>query len=355
MLRSKAPDLRVALWWAEANTHLQGFRGLAEGVRRISGLWSQLIKNAGKDNDSDEDPPAIAADALETYLLQVPLADAHFTFTTVINSRCDPELESEIRVEAAKEPGRWGEVLAQLQAVEAEMVEFQASIPHGNRVAEAFWQLRRTLADMRQTMSAWATPESEPGATPPDAAPQPAPAKEPEYAIHLWIEGVSGESADARHKEWIVGVAYRQSLQRPTAADEGRQPTFEIEKNLDRASPALYLAVHIGRVFGKVIVEVCRGTEQSERFLRIEMNDAVVTEVRQTAAASSGCSRPTETLVFEYQRIQWTYTKLRQPDALREGNTSSAWTRNLAGSEPKVRSRASGGSISQKSDQPQRC
>ena len=168
---------------------------------------------------------------------------------------------------------------------------------------------------------------------------QPEPAKEPEYAIHLFIEGVPGESAASHHKEWIVALAYRQSLHRPTAANEAPQATFEIEKNLDRASPALYHAVYVGRLFGKVIVEVCRDTEQSERFLRIEMGDAVITEVRQTAAASSGSSRPREAVVFEYQRIQWTYTKLRQPDALREGHTSSSWTRTKAGSEPKPRTR----------------
>jgi type VI secretion system Hcp family effector len=170
-------------------------------------------------------------------------------------------------------------------------------------------------------------PES---AEPTDSAPQPPPPpKEPGYAIHLWIEGLSGESATPHHKGWIVALAYRQSLHRPTAANEALQPTFEIEKNLDRASPSLYHSVHIGRVFAKVIIDVCRDTEKSERFLRIEMGDAAITELRQSAVASAESSRPVETVVFEYQRIQWTYTKLRQPDAVREGHSSSSWTRTV--------------------------
>jgi type VI secretion system secreted protein Hcp len=185
------------------------------------------------------------------------------------------------------------------------------------------------------------TPEAAAAKPPdPDQARQSVAAKEPEYAIHLWIEGLSGESAAAHHKEWIVALAYRQSLHRPTVANETLQPTFEIEKNLDRASPTLYHAVHIGRVFGKVVIEVCRDTEQSERFLRIEMSDAVITEVRQMAAAFSGSSRPVEAVVFEYQRIQWTYTKLRQPDAQREGHSSSSWTRTIVAPESKPRARA---------------
>ena len=170
-------------------------------------------------------------------------------------------------------------------------------------------------------------------------APQSVPAKEPEYAIHLWIEGLPGESASAHHKGWIVALAYRQSLHRPTSVNEGLPPAFEIEKHLDRSSPGLYHAVHIGRVFHEVVVEVCRDTERSERFLRIEMRDAVITEVRQTAAASSGSSRPVEAVVFEYQRIQWTYTKLREPDAQREGHSSSSWTRTNGVPESKSRTR----------------
>ena len=143
------------------------------------------------------------------------------------------------------------------------------------------------------------TPEAAAAKPPdPDQARQSVAAKEPEYAIHLWMEGLSGECAAAHHKEWIVAFAYRAvAAWSGTVANETLQPTFEIEKNLDRASPALYHAVHIGRVFGKVIIEVCRDTERSERFLRIEMSDALITEVRQTAAASSGSSRPIEAVV----------------------------------------------------------
>jgi type VI secretion system Hcp family effector len=168
------------------------------------------------------------------------------------------------------------------------------------------------------------------------------PAKEPEYVIHVWIEGLSGESAAAHHKEWIMALAYRQSLHRQTDANVEFQPTFEIEKNLDRSSPALYHAVHIGRVFPKVIIEVCRDTERSERFLRIEMSNAIITEIRQTASAASGSSRPVEAVILEYQRIQWTYTKLRELDGQREGHSSSSWVRTNISPKSNPLSRADG-------------
>jgi type VI secretion system Hcp family effector len=176
----------------------------------------------------------------------------------------------------------------------------------------------------------------------PAQAQQTGPAKEPGYAIHLWIEGLFGENPAAHHKEWIVALAYRQSMHRQTAVNRALQPTIEIEKNLDRASPSLYHAVHIGRMFDRVIVEVCRDTDRSERFLKIEMSDAVIREIRLYASASSGSSRPVETIILEYQRIQWTYTKLRQQDAQREGHSSSSWTRTVVAPKSKPRSRKDG-------------
>ncbi len=98
-LETKVPDLRVALWWAEAKTNIKGFEGLTESVRRLSGLWVHFAEDDGNEYDGTEDEPrtepvTIAVDALECCLLQAPLDDrpSAFTFTTVINSRRDPDL-----------------------------------------------------------------------------------------------------------------------------------------------------------------------------------------------------------------------------------------------------------------------
>lgn len=143
----------------------------------------------------------------------------------------------------------------------------------------------------------------------------------PAYAIYLRIEGLCGEGGSAHHPDWIVASAYRQRLHKADAT----AGSFEIDKSLDRASPSLYRAVHTGRVFDRVLIEVCRDTGHAERFFEIEMTNSVIAEVRHTGRSGSGGARPVETIVFEYERIQWTYTKLREADGRPEGHSSSTW------------------------------
>jgi type VI secretion system secreted protein Hcp len=336
-LRKVSKDLRVGVLWAAANTNLEGFEGLEEGVRLVSGLWSRYARRHGQDHPDDEDLLPFAVESLEVNLLQVSLAESGFTFTTVINSRTDPELASRIQSEVALYRNLWVRLRSTLNAVDAAIQEFQKTVAQQGRTPPAaFNHLSETVADMRRTFSVWAVPEVGTEARPVEPV-APPPSKEPDYAIHLWIDGVAGENGATHHEGWIEGTAYSQAMRRSTASAESPQETFEIEKKLDRSSPALYDAVHTGRVFARVIVDVCRSTDQAERFLRIEMRDARITQVVQSAVSSSERPRPTETISLEYRRIQWTYSKLRQPDAVREGNTSSAWTQPAVPPESRKR------------------
>jgi type VI protein secretion system component Hcp len=150
--------------------------------------------------------------------------------------------------------------------------------------------------------------ESAAGACPPLS---PLASGESGYSIFLSLEGVAGECAVGDYSGWIQVEEYTQTLCASQA------PRFTIAKRLDRCSPSIYGAVHSGRVFGSVVLEVCWGVKRGGRFLRIEMSDAVILEINQSASTSSGHSRPVETLVLENRRVQWIYTK---PG---EGQTSS--------------------------------
>jgi type VI secretion system Hcp family effector len=328
-LCSVSKDLRVGVLWAAANANVEGFEGLAEGVRLVSGLWSRY---APRDDPDDEDLLPFAVESLEVSLLQVSLAESGLTFTTVINSRSDPELAWQIRSEVARQRNRWISLRSKLNAVDSAIQEFQKIVEQRRGITpSAFEHLSETVADMRRTFSAWAVPEVETDEQPVEVE-APPPSQVSGYSIFLWIDGVAGESLDSNHEGWIEGTGYSQTMGAPTASGESSPETFEIEKELDRASPALYDAVHTGRVFARVMVDVSR----TVRFLRIELRDARITQVVQCAASMTERARPTEKISFEYRRIQWTYSKLG-PDRQREGNTSSAWTPPAATAEARRR------------------
>jgi len=338
ILQSRSKDLEIALWWTEANSRLDGLLGLAESVGLVSGLLSRFTpEDLHFEAAARDDPPRPAesgyshellthvADWLERCLLQIQLDDSRYTLTTLLNARFDKELQSEVLREYPNLYTPW----IDLRTFETALGEFEQVIDKQGGAGGAFSRLKRTLADIRSSSYRWSSHEKQTGTKSDETPPATEKLKDretgPQYDIFFWIEGIPGESTDAQHLGWLDCTAYRQTLRRPEPPAAEPQPGFEIEKNLDRASPALYQAVHSGRIFSTVIVEVCRRGDQPERFLKIEMNDAIITQVQQTASAASNCSRPSEVVLFEYGRIQWTYTKL-QLDGLKEGNTSGAST-----------------------------
>jgi len=67
------------------------------------------------------------------------------------------------------------------------------------------------------TSPQWATPESVSEAPPAKTAPQAVTARNPAMLFICGSRAYPGEGVADHHKGWIVGLAYRQSLQRPTA------------------------------------------------------------------------------------------------------------------------------------------
>jgi type VI secretion system Hcp family effector len=337
ILQSRSKDLEIALWWTEANSRLDGLLGLVEGIQLVSGFLARFTpEDLHFPAVAQDDPPRPAesgyshelltyvADWLERCLLQIQLDDSRYTLTTLLNARLDKELQSEVLGEYPNLYAPW----LDLRTLETALDEFVQVIDNQGGAGGTFSRLKRTLADLRSASYRWS--QEKRAAAKSDEAPAAAEnltdrETGPQYDIFFRIEGIAGESTDAQHLGWLDCTAYRQSLRRSEPPAGEPQPGFEIEKNLDRASPALYQAVHTGRIFPIVIVEVCRRGDQPERFLKIEMSDAIIAQVQQTASAASGSLRPSEVVLFEYSRIQWTYTKL-QVDGLKEGNTSGAWT-----------------------------
>jgi len=64
-LRRKSKDLRIALWWTTADTHLRGFAGLAERIRLLAGLGQWYPYSTPQDENSDEDFLSQVADSLQ--------------------------------------------------------------------------------------------------------------------------------------------------------------------------------------------------------------------------------------------------------------------------------------------------
>lgn len=186
--------------------------------------------------------------------------------------------------------------------------------------------------------------QTTPQSKPPSPTPTPTKAarvKEPslERGIFMWIEGVPGEATDALHEGWIEVLRYDLRIGGPVApyaiGNEGPAfSKFTIVKVMDKASPKLALYVCEGTRIPEVLIELCRGDDESkEPYMRYRLTDVVLTRMTDRASPQLmggntlpmedisllgealpmeevSAPLPMEEVSLVYRTIEWTYFTL---------------------------------------------
>jgi type VI secretion system secreted protein Hcp len=141
--------------------------------------------------------------------------------------------------------------------------------------------------------------------------------------IHLKLDGIKGESTDARHKDeivvdsWTWGVA---NAAPPSGGGGGGagKPSFSdlsFTHRVDRASPLLWKACAAGTTIREAVLSVARGTGSSPDYLQIKLRDVRVTAVALADAAADG-QVPTETVSLAFAKVDYEYRAQRPNGAL---------------------------------------
>jgi type VI secretion system secreted protein Hcp len=148
------------------------------------------------------------------------------------------------------------------------------------------------------------------------AATPPATAATPE--CFLRVDGIPGESADARHRGeieltgWTLGVTSAVSTAAGAAASAGR-PEFQplkVTQRLDRAIPPLVGLIAAGQHVPSVTLTCRRPGREAADYLKIALSDVLVTGVRLTEA---GEAPPSAEVTLVYGRIVVEY-RPQMPD-----------------------------------------
>jgi type VI secretion system secreted protein Hcp len=132
----------------------------------------------------------------------------------------------------------------------------------------------------------------------------------------LKLPDVPGESTDAQHPDEIVILSYSWGVQGPTASGGGGAgvATFGdvvCVKEMDRASPELFNRLASGAVLPTATLVGRRAGAQPFEFMKIELENVMVTSIQSSGAAAGDV--PTETLSLNYEKIRWTYV-VQNPD-----------------------------------------
>jgi len=155
------------------------------------------------------------------------------------------------------------------------------------------------------------------------------------FDAFLKIEGIPGESTDAKHKDWIEilsyshGVTQKGSGARSTAggasAERCDHEDFSITKALDKASPKLALFCSNGTHIKSVKIELCRAGGDKQKYMEYLLSDVIVSGARPGGSAKGGEALPLEEVKFNYGKIEWTYTATDHKTGKPAGDVKAHW------------------------------
>jgi len=151
--------------------------------------------------------------------------------------------------------------------------------------------------------------------------------------VYLYIDGIKGESADDRHKDWIECKSVNWGVEQPRSAtaSTGGGHTAErcehrdivISKLADLASPVLLQTCAAGRTIPKAKFEFMRADAQGERikYFEIEIDNVLIGAVAPSVEEGDIL---TERVGFKFSRVRWKYTQQKITGGA-GGNTSGGW------------------------------
>lgn len=346
-LQERSKDMRVAVWWAEASLHIDGFAGAAEGIRLIRGLLEKFDGSLHpKDQDDAQDYRSVLAywtfGSLPKLLLQLAVAednDQFFSFTSVLNAKRDPALAARIVDLMGTMPGDWHvDLVRDFQSFREELHQLKELIRWWDVDDAPADGLSEVLTHIRKVLELWRAMPVEPGTMTPstaesDALPESSGILQgPSYDMFLQIETIPGDSVDPTYPKWIEVQSYTHELGATRTlssvdSDFGcaGNESFEIVKFLDRASPKLYQAYYLQNCFESLALEAVKNWGAlRHRFLRIELEQARIRSIVTIAAPRESGSPPTEKLTFAYRKIRWIYSTL-SPEGGLMGSVSCSW------------------------------
>ncbi|WP_373500435.1 Hcp family type VI secretion system effector [Desulfococcus sp.] len=151
--------------------------------------------------------------------------------------------------------------------------------------------------------------------------------------VFLKIDGIKGESTDDKHKEWIEILSFSWGCNQQASASASTSgggstqrvdfADFNIVKTMDSASPLLFKACAKGDHIKEVILELCRAAgDEKLKFMEYKMADVIISNV---SVGGSGSGDSTESVSFNYGKIEQTYTKQKREDGTAGGNVPAGW------------------------------
>ena len=144
------------------------------------------------------------------------------------------------------------------------------------------------------------------------------------FDSYLKIDGVQGESMDDKHKNEIELISVNWgAMQSGTASYGGgsgggrvNMQDFTCTKRFDKASPKLFLACCNGEHIKNAILTIRKAGKEQQEYMKITINDVLVSSVSAGGSSEGGDDIPLETLSMNFGKIEIEYKEQKADGTL---------------------------------------
>jgi type VI secretion system secreted protein Hcp len=144
----------------------------------------------------------------------------------------------------------------------------------------------------------------------------------------LKVDGIAGESTDAKHKDEIELVSFNWGVSQASGgrpgtgggAGKAQFKSFEFLMRVSKASPLLFLATVNGKHIKQASLSVRRAGKEQLEYLKIKFTDILVSSFNQAA----GADQPEELVAFDFAKIEIEYTP-QSPRGGAVGAVKAGW------------------------------
>jgi type VI secretion system secreted protein Hcp len=149
--------------------------------------------------------------------------------------------------------------------------------------------------------------------------------------MFLKLEGIEGESKDAKHKNeidilaWSWGMSNSGSAHVGGGAGAGKVniQDLSVTKYTDKGTTTMQLACCNGKHFDKAILTVRKAGATPLEYLVITMEEVMITAI--SAGGSGGEDRLTENVTLNFAKVEVKYQEQDAKGAAKGGPTTMTW------------------------------
>ena len=147
----------------------------------------------------------------------------------------------------------------------------------------------------------------------------------------LKIEGIKGESQDAKHKEEIEIESFSFGESQTGTSSHGgglgggkvQMQDFHFVMRVNKASPELFLHCANGKHIKSAILTCRKAGKDQQEYLKVTFSDLLVSSY-QTGGSSGGGVVPMDQIALNFSKIEFVYQE-QKPDGTLGGAVKKHW------------------------------